>query len=100
MVYFTFVPEIAIKFKKIVDDFNAKPAYFSMNKLRGMIRVHKDALPAHSKKNVVYQICCGSCNACYVGQTMRQLKTRLHEHQSHIRRNTNTHSVTEHRLRS
>jgi len=34
-----------------------------------------------------------------VGQTGRQLKTRISEHKNHISRNTTTHSViTEHRL--
>jgi hypothetical protein len=34
-----------------------------------------------------------------VGQTSKQLKTRISEHKNHIRRNTNTGSViTEHRI--
>ena len=32
------------------------------------------------KSNVVYQIECSRCNACYVGQTSRHLNTRLNEH--------------------
>ncbi|EZA52372.1 hypothetical protein X777_08770, partial [Ooceraea biroi] len=47
----------------------------------------------------VYKIDCKNCNAIYVGQTSRHLKTRLLEHKNHIVRNTSTHSViTEHRL--
>jgi len=39
------------------------------------------------------------CDASYVGQTRRLLKTRIDEHRSHIRRNTNQSSViTEYRL--
>jgi len=39
------------------------------------------------------------CDASYVGQIRRLLKTRIDEHQSHIQRNTNQSSViTEHRL--
>jgi len=40
------------------------------------------------------------CNASYVGQTRRLLKNRIDEHRSHIRRNTNQHSIiTEHQLK-
>jgi len=49
--------------------------------------------------NVVYKISSKNCEASYVGQTCRQLKTRISEHKNHILRNTSIHSViTEHRL--
>jgi len=48
---------------------------------------------------MLYKISCNDCNASYVGQTTRLLKTRIAEHRNHIRRNTNQHSViTDHRL--
>jgi len=55
-----------------------------MNKLSGLIRVHKDTLPNSSKKNVVYKITCKDCDASYVGQTGRKLNTRITEHHNHI----------------
>ena len=33
---------------------------------------------------MVYRISCEDCDVSYVGQTKRQLKTRLHEHVSDI----------------
>ena len=53
--------------------------------------------------NVVYKIncCCCDCDASYVKQTGRKLKTRLSEHQKHIRSQTSTHSmITYHRFQS
>lgn len=42
---------------------------------------------------------CRDCDASYVGQTGRTLKTRISEYRNHINRNTDQKSViTEHRL--
>jgi len=39
--------------------------------------------PKLSNKDVVYKLCCKNCDASYVGQTSRQLKTRISEHRNH-----------------
>jgi len=73
-------------------------AYYGVNKLRN-IKAHKDPLPNLCKKNVIYKLNCNNCEAICIGQTKRQLKTRITEHKNHIKRNTSTHSViTDHRI--
>jgi len=73
--------------------------YFSLNRLKNIIKGHKDTFPITKTKNVIYKISCKDCETSYVGQTGRQLKTRMTEHRNHIKRNTNTPSViTEHKL--
>ena len=63
-----------------------------------MIKTQKDPIPANMKKNVVYRISCNECDASYVGQTSRQLKTRISEHKNDINRSKPTKSVmSEHR---
>jgi len=48
---------------------------------------------------MIYKLNCNNCEATYVGQTKRQLKTRIAEHRNHIKRNTSTHSVIiDHRI--
>ena len=48
---------------------------------------------------MVYKISCNNCDASYVGQTGRQLKTRISKHRNHIRHKTSVRSVIiEHRL--
>jgi len=72
--------------------------YYGVNKLRNIIKAHKDPLPNLWKKNVVYELNCNNCEATYVGQK-RQLKTRIAEYRNHIKRNTSIHSViTNHRI--
>ena len=49
--------------------------------------------------NPIYKIDCKDCDASYVGQTSRCLKTRISKHRNHINRNTIQYSViTQHRM--
>jgi len=76
-----------------------KVAYYKVNKLRNIIKAHKDPLLNLCKKYVVYKLNCNNCEATYFGQTKRQLNTRIVEHRNHIKRNTFTHSmITDHRI--
>jgi len=87
-----------VQYFKNTPNFNV--AFFGLNKLNSIIKVHKDILPIYAQSNVVYKICCLHCDATYVGQTRRLLKTRIEEHRSHIRRNTSQSSIiTEHRVK-
>jgi len=78
------------KFRKVVDVSDMRRAYYGVNKLRNIIKTHKDPLSNLYKKNVVYKLNCNNCEATYVGQTKRQLKTRIAEHRNHIKRNMST----------
>jgi len=100
-IWFTvsFIETISEKFKSITNGAVSRLFFFSMNKLNSLIKVHKDPLPKPSNMNVVYKISCKNCDALYVGQTCRQLKTRISAHKNQISRNTSIHSViTEHKL--
>jgi len=68
-----------------------------LNKLSRFIRVQKDRDCASFKNNVVYKISCKNCDATYVGQTKRQLRTRIREHKNNLKQDQSKHSViTEH----
>ena len=94
-----YVPSISERFINIFRNPDIKTAFYSLNKMSKFIKVQKDVLPISSCKDVVYKISCRDCDASYVGQTCRQVKTRISEHRNHIGRNVSSHSViTEHRI--
>ncbi|KYM94600.1 hypothetical protein ALC62_14773 [Cyphomyrmex costatus] len=93
-----YIPLHTEKFKRFNNN-DIRVSFHSPNKMDKYIKVQKDVLSHTSKNNVVYRIQCNDCDASYVGQTGRQLKTRINEHRNHIRHNTSTRSViTDHRL--
>jgi len=51
------------------------------------------------QSNIVYKLSCSNCEASYVGQTKRQLKTRINEHEKNINlRNEDLNVISIHRL--
>jgi len=89
---------VSEKFNRLNSD-DIRISFYNVNKLWEFIKVHKDPLANNMKSNVVYKICCKDYDASYVGQTGRQLRTRIAEHRNYIRWNTTTQSViTDHRL--
>jgi len=76
-----------------IDSPKALIGFRCLNKLSRFIKVHKDADQPLSKNNIVYKIQCKDCEATYVGQTKRQLKTRLKEHKNNIKLDQSKHSV-------
>ncbi|CAF1124092.1 unnamed protein product [Didymodactylos carnosus] len=51
---------------------------------------------SRSTMKLVYKIPCKDCNISYIGETGRQLTTRMNEHQKDIRKNTLTSAVAQH----
>jgi len=83
-----------------IDSSKAIIGFRCLNKLSRFIRVHKDIDQPLNKNNVVYKISCKNCEATYVGQTKRQLLTRLKEHKNNSRLDQSKHSViTEHSIK-
>jgi len=94
-----YIPNFSEKFNNVTRPLDVRISYQSLNKLNKIIKVHKDPLPGSSQSNVVYKINCRDCDASYVGQTGRQLSTRVKEHKNHmVRNNPNRSVITEHRL--
>lgn len=58
----------------------------------------KDPIPTWDKSNVVYKIPCADCTQVYIGQTSRNLKSRITSHKSDIRLEKNTCALAEHSI--
>jgi len=55
-------------------------AYSVPNMLKNFIKHGKDKIEPMSHCDVVYKITCHDCDTSYVGQTKRQLGTRIKKH--------------------
>jgi len=73
---------------------SSKARYCVVNK------VQKDQTEYAQKNNIVYKINCKNCiEVTYVGQTKRQLKTRVEEHCNNIKLDMKHSVITEHILK-
>jgi len=95
-----YINTISQKLKHVTKDLDTRTSYYSINKLGTIIKGQKDNIPKLLQTNLVYILSCTDCDATYVGQTGRTLKTRISEHRKHIKKTTTTQSViTEHRFK-
>ncbi|XP_024874683.1 uncharacterized protein LOC112456414 [Temnothorax curvispinosus] len=94
-----YINKITNSFCNTIKKFNLRTAIVGLNKLSWIIKPLKDKLHNNFLSGVVYKICCQDCDASYVGQTKRQLGTRIKEHRNQLSRNPRDLSVvSQHRL--
>lgn len=94
-----FINNFTRRFINIAKKHNLNAIFTINNKLSNFIKTGKDEIDKMKHSNVVYKISCNECDASYIGQTKRQLQTRVKEHRSNINKLTNSPSViSQHRL--
>jgi len=95
-----YIMSVFEKFKKMAKKKHSlNLAFASHNSLSKYIKTRKDQLDPLSRCCVVYKISCHECEASYVGQTKRLLKTRVKEHRTYIKKSSDSPSVlSDHRL--
>ena len=54
---------------------------YSTFKIKNLFNM-KDPLPDRPRTRIIYKFSCASCNACYVGETIRHFSKLMHEHTS------------------
>ncbi|BHF61927.1 hypothetical protein SprV_0100490700 [Sparganum proliferum] len=67
--------------------------------IRRLVMKPKDPLPRQETSGVVYRIWCSCGQSNYVGETGRQLRTRMAEHAAAVRRNDTSSQVAAHSTR-
>jgi len=94
-----YIKDISESFRNITKKYDFNLAFTTTNTLQKYIKPGKDNLNPESSCGVVYKINCHDCDASYVGQTKRSLKTRVKEHIMDIKKSSGSHSViSDHRL--
>jgi len=94
-----FINSATRSFINIARKNNLNTIFTINNKLTNFIKTGKDNIERMKHSGVVYKISCNNCDATYVGQTKRQLNTRVKEHKLDIKKTTGPPSViSQHRL--
>jgi len=88
-----FIENITTEILNTSKKFQFNTIFTINNKLSTIIKTGKDKIEKMNCSDVVYKIKCKDCDASYVGQTKRQLHTRIKEHKSDINKRTGNHSV-------
>ena len=72
------------KIQRALSKYNVKVFHTAPNKIRNLTQTHKDRQDPDSRPGV-YRIPC-ACGKVYIGETGRNLPTRLNEHRAHGRK--------------
>ena len=80
MVVLPYMKNVSEMVARLLAKHRISVAHKPYSTIRQMLSRPKDRVPAGEKTNVVYRVDCSGCDNQYVGQTGRQLATRLHEH--------------------
>ncbi|GAA57021.1 hypothetical protein CLF_112011 [Clonorchis sinensis] len=72
--------------RRVLNTANIRVAFRKGKTLRYVLVHLKDHLPVDGTRNYVYRIKCYDCTKVYIGQTARELHTRVGEHKRSINR--------------
>ena len=84
---------------RILHPYNIRVAHKPITTLQHLLTNVKDKDEPNNRQGAVYKIKCTDCQASYIGETDRNLKTRLTEHKRVTRNgDVNNHIAKHHRL--
>ena len=90
---FPYIRSISYKITKYINKSKNMIGYKCLNMFNKFIKVHKDKNRHDKNNNITYKVNYNNCNASYVGQTKRQLQTRIKEHSNNIKLDQSKYSV-------
>ena len=94
-----YIKGISENISRILQPFNIRVAHKPITTLRQLLTNIKDRDEPRNRQGAVYKINCSDCHASYIGETGRNLTTRLTEHKRATRKgDVNNHIAEHHRL--
>ena len=94
-----YIKGISENISRILQPFNIRVAHKPITTLRQLLTNVKDKDEQRNRQGAVYKINCSDCHASYIGETGRNLATRLTEHKRATRKgDVNNHIAEHHRL--
>jgi len=74
-----FLNTLSFELNRILEPLGFRPAFYNPLTIRSQLSRIKDPVPTFQKSGV-YKLQCNECSALYIGETERQLSTRVQEH--------------------
>ena len=84
----------------IVRPCNIRVAHKPMFSLRRLLTNVKDKDESEDRPGAVYKITCSDCQATYIGETGRNLTTRLNKHKQATKKGDLNNNIAEHHLKT
>ena len=85
---------------RILQPYNIRVAHKPITTLRQLLTNVKDKDEPNDRQGAVYKIKCCDCQATYIGETGRNLNTRLTEHKRTTRNGDLNNNIAEHHLQT
>ena len=85
---------------RILQPYNIRVAHKPITTLRRLLTNVKDKDKPEDRQGAVYKIKCCDCQASYIGETGRNLSTRLTEHKRATRNGDVNNHIAEHHLQT
>ena len=73
------------RIQRILSKYNIFLGNKSSNTIKNLLVKPKDKVKTNDKCNIVYKLNCNNCNVEYIGETGRNLCTRMEEHERDVR---------------
>ena len=86
------------RLNRIFRKHNTKVASKPERTIRYILVKPKDRTPQDQQCGAIYKIQCSDCDAFYIGETGRQLNTRIGEHKKSVRLDGISSAVGEHQM--
>ena len=97
--YYTLVIDLIETIARILQPYNIRVVHKPITTLRRLLTNVKDKDKPEDRQGAVYKIKCCDCQASYIGETGRNLSTRLTEHKRATRNGDVNNHIAEHHLR-